>query len=59
MYSTLRSGRTYPSQNVRQIWESTPSNSDYLVGRESVYLKIFFYISRGEHVKRFVIDVHL
>ena len=29
-------------RNVRQIWESTLSKSDYLVGRESEYLKIFF-----------------
>ena len=27
-----RSGPTYSSQNVRQIWESTLSKSDYLVG---------------------------
>ena len=33
--------------------------SDIVVGRESVYLKIFFYISRGEHVKHFVIDAYL
>jgi len=56
-------------RNVRQIWESTPSNyrvfgrtswvhSEYLVRRESGYLKIFFYISQGEHVKHFVIDVY-
>jgi hypothetical protein len=32
---------------------------DIVVGRESGYLKIFFYISRGEHVKHFVIDVYL
>ena len=38
----ILSGRTYSSQNVRQIWESTLSKSDYLVGRESGYLKIFF-----------------
>ena len=31
-------------------------HSEYLVGRESGYSKIFFYISRGEHVKHFVID---
>ena len=30
-----------------------------VVGRESGYLKIFFYISRGEHVKHFVIDAYL
>ena len=29
-------------RNVRQIWESTLSKSDYLVVRESGYLKIFF-----------------
>jgi hypothetical protein len=29
-------------RNVRQIWESTLSKSDYLVGHESGYLKIFF-----------------
>jgi hypothetical protein len=46
-------------RNVRQIWESTLSKSDYLVGHESGYLKIFFYISRGEHVKHFVIDAYL
>jgi phosphatidylserine/phosphatidylglycerophosphate/cardiolipin synthase-like enzyme len=33
--------------------------SDIVVGRESAYLKIFFYISRGEHVKHFVIDAYL
>jgi hypothetical protein len=46
-------------RNVWQIWESTLSKSDYLVGHESGYLKIFFYISRGEHVKHFVIDAYL
>ena len=46
-------------RNVCQIWESTLSKSDYLVGHESGYLKIFFYISRGEHVKHFVIDAYL
>jgi len=36
--STIKlSGPTYSSQNVRQIWESTLSKSDYLVGRESGY----------------------
>ena len=31
--STIKlSGPTYSSQNVRQIWESTLSKSDYLVG---------------------------
>ena len=30
-----------------------------LVGRESGYLKIFFYISRGEYVNHFVIDAYL
>ena len=29
-------------RNVRQIWESTLSKSDIVVGRESGYLKIFF-----------------
>ena len=38
----ILSGRTYSSQNVRQIWESTLSKSYYLVGHESGYLKIFF-----------------
>ena len=38
----ILSGRTYSSQNVRQIWESTLSKFDYLVGHESGYLKIFF-----------------
>ena len=33
----ILSGPTYSSQNVRQIWESTLSKSDYLVGRESGY----------------------
>jgi hypothetical protein len=33
--------------------------SDIMVGRESGYLKIFFYISRGEHVKHLVIDAYL
>jgi hypothetical protein len=33
---------TYSSQNVRQIWESTLSKSDYLVVHASAYLKIFF-----------------
>ena len=46
-------------RNVQQILESTLSKSDYLVGHESGYLKIFFYISRGEHVKHFVIDAYL
>jgi hypothetical protein len=43
----ILSGRTNSSQNVRQIWESTLSKSDYLVivvvvGRESGYSKIVF-----------------
>ena len=33
--------------------------SDIVVGRENGYLKIFFYISQGEHVKHFVIDAYL
>ena len=32
----------YCWSNVQQIWESTLSKSDYLVGRDSGYLKIFF-----------------
>ena len=67
IYSTLQvyqrsySGPTYSSQNVQQIWESTLSKSDIvvLVGRESGHLKIFFYISRGEYVKHFMIDAYL
>jgi hypothetical protein len=61
----ILSGRTYSCQNVRQIWESTLlsptiwSDIVVVVGRESGYLKIFFYISRGEHVKHFVIDAYL
>ena len=58
--STIKlSGLTYSSQNVRQIWESTLSKSDYLVGRQSGYQIFFFYISRGEYVKHFVIDAYL
>ena len=39
--STIKlSGPTYSSQNVRQIWESTLSKSDYLVGH--FYLFFFF-----------------
>ena len=58
----ILSGRTYSSQNVRQIWESTLSKSDYLVGHRGRgrtwewIFKDFFYISRGEH---FVIDAYL
>jgi hypothetical protein len=48
----ILSGRTYSSQNVRQIWESTLSKSDYLVGHRSRtwdwIFKDFVYISRGE-----------
>ena len=33
--------------------------SDILVGRESGYEKIFFYISPGEYVKHFGIDAYL
>jgi hypothetical protein len=59
----ILSGRTYSSQNVRQIWESTLSKSDYLVGRRGRtwewIFKDFFYISRGEHIKHFVIDAYL
>ena len=47
----ILSGRTYSSQNVRQIWESESQHSlsptiwsdiMVMVGRESGYLKIFF-----------------
>ena len=41
------------------IWSDIVGDSEYLVGHESGYLKIFFYISRGEHVEHFVIDVYL
>ena len=63
------SGPTYSSQNVRQMCDKFESQhslsptiwSDImvLVGRESGYLKIFFYISRGEYVKHFMIDAYL
>jgi hypothetical protein len=70
---TLRSDIFLPkcSTNVRQIWESTLSLSptiwsDILVlvghfGRtwEWILKDIFFYISRGEYVKHFVIDAYL
>ena len=50
-------------RNVRQIWESTLSKSDYLLrhrGRTWEWIfKDFFYISWGEHVKHFVIDAYL
>ena len=59
----ILSGRTYSSQNVWQIWESTLSKSDYLVGHRGRtwewIFKDFFYISWGEHVKHFVIDAYL
>jgi hypothetical protein len=63
----ILSGRTYSSQNVRQMSDKFESQhslsptiwSDIVVGSESGYLKIFFYISRGEHVKHFVIDAYL
>ena len=61
---------TYSSQNVRQICESTLSKSDYLVGHFGLgrtiwsdvrvdIKRFFFYISRGEYVKHFVIDAYL
>ena len=80
---TLRSDIFLPKcpTNVRQIWESTLSKSDYLVwhfglgrtfwsdililvghfGRtwEWILKDFFFYISRGEYVKHFVIDAYL
>ena len=44
-------------------FESTLSKSDYLVGHRGRtwewIFKDFFYISRGEHVKHFVIDAYL
>jgi hypothetical protein len=52
----ILSGRTYPSQNVRLTPEKCP---EYLVGRQEWIFKDFFFISRGEHVKHFVIDVYL
>ena len=65
IYSTLQVYQWSYSQ-VRHIppkmsdkFESQHSKSDYLVGRESGCLKIFFYISRGEYVKHFVIDAYL
>jgi hypothetical protein len=69
--STIKlSGPTYSSQNVRQICESTLSKSDYLVGHFGLgrtiwsdvrvdIKRFFFYISRGEYVKHFVIDAYL
>ena len=66
--STIKhSGPTYSTQNVRQMSDKFASQhslsptiwSDILVGRESGYLKIFFYISRGEYVKHFMIDAYL
>ena len=72
---TLRSDISLPkcpthSREMSDKFESTPSyceylvenrgcTPEYLVERESGYLNIFFYISRGEHVKHFVIDVYL
>ena len=63
---TLRSDIFLPKcpTNVRQIWESTRSKSDYLVGHfgrtwEWILKRFFFYISRGEYVKHFVIDAYL
>ena len=47
----ILSGRTYSSQNVRQIWESTLSKSDYLVGhrgrgrtREWIFKDFFTFL---------------
>ena len=70
IYSTLQVYQRSYSQvghippKMSDKFESTLSKSDYLVGhrgrgRESGYLKIFFYISRGEHVKHFVINAYL
>ena len=50
-YSTLQVYQRLYSQvghippKMSDKFESTLSKSDYLVGRESGYLKIFFYIS--------------
>jgi hypothetical protein len=61
----ISTGRHFQNgrQNTAKIqhkFESQHSlRSDILVGRESGYLKIFFYISRGEYVKHFVIDAYL
>ena len=65
-YSTLQVYQRSYSQvghippKMSDKFESQPNIwSDIVVGRESGYLKIFFYISRGEHVKHFVIDAYL
>ena len=47
----ILSGPTYSSQNVRQIWESTLSKSDYLVGHfgrtwEWILKDFFLHFSR-------------
>jgi hypothetical protein len=49
----ILSGPTYSSQNVRQIWESTLSKSDYLVGHrglgrtsEWIFKDFFLHFSR-------------
>jgi hypothetical protein len=62
--STIKlSGPTYSSQNVRQM--SDKFESQQLFGRtfwSEVRVDIkrfFFYISRGEYVKHFVIDAYL
>ena len=54
---TLRSDIFLPKgpKNLSQHSLSPTIWSDIVVG----YLKIFFYISRGEHVKHFVIDAYL
>ena len=71
--STIKlSGPTYSSQNVRQMSDKFESQhglsptiwSDILVGHfgrtwEWILKRFFFYISRGEYVKHFVIDAYL
>jgi hypothetical protein len=59
-YSTLQ---VYQRHIPPKMRVNTLSKSDYLVGhrgrtREWIF-KDFFYISRGEHVKHFVIDAYL
>jgi hypothetical protein len=53
MAMIILSGRTYSSQNVRQIWESTLSKSDYLVGHrgrgrtwEWIFKDFFLHFSK-------------
>ena len=62
--STIKlSGLTYSSQNVRQMsdkFESQHSLSPTIWSDVRVDINFFFfYISRGEYVKHFVIDAYL